>query len=213
MSEPIVEPVVAVTEPVTVTDGTSAPVTEPKAAAPTANPLLEKALKEKRNAMDRVRSLEAEKQTMVDEQLKKSEDFKTLYEASQTKLTTLEERLENEQVEKETGFKASALKKELLKMGADDKGADFLLGAADMKTLKYDNEHKIVLGVEDMAKTLNEAAPSMFGGSNVKTDSSAPSNNFADVTLEGFKNLTPEQRKDPKILEKIYADKGIKLRR
>ena len=94
MSE-VVEPVnqenELVSEPEKVTESSGSP-------AP--NPLLEKALKEKRNAMERVRELEAKQQEMIDTQLKEKEDFKSLYEASQAKLGELTTNLESERKEK-----------------------------------------------------------------------------------------------------------------
>lgn len=216
--EPKVENANAASEPVVELKNDQAPPEEPKATEkpstpePAPNPILEKVLKEKKNAMERVRELEAQMQTITDERLKEKEDWKTLYETTKTKLDTLNSELEQERVEKVNGHKLSSLKKELAKMGAQDSAMDALLKLADLGKLKYDSEHKVVLGTEETARAIKDAIPAAFGKATAGVDQDAPSTKFVNVDLNTFKQMNAQDKKNPEILRQIYEKHGITVR-
>lgn len=190
-----------------VTDKTATTV-----ASPAPNPVLEKVLKEKRNAMERVRELEGTLQNVTDERLKEKEDWKTLYESTKTKLDEVNTNLESERVEKINGHKLSSLKRELSKMGAQENSMDALLKLADTSALKFDPEHKVVLGTEMVAKQIKDSIPAAFGRPGAGVDQSAPQTNTADLSIDSFKSMSAKDRSNPDVIKALYEKHGVKLK-
>lgn len=176
------------------------------------SPLFEKVLKEKKNAMTRVRELESKLEEANNLRLKEKEDYKTLYEQERVKREALEGDFQKEQAEKINGFKLSSLKRELSKMGADDNSIDLLLKIADKEAMKYDTDHKVVLGAESVAQQLKEQAPKLFGGPNVGVDQRAPDTKFSTIDVDSFKKLDAKDKSNPDILRQLYEKHGIKVR-
>ena len=187
------------------------PETQPETKVePEPTDAFKKLLSEKRNWQQKAQEEEKRRKELEETYLKEKEDYKTLYGNAQSKLDELQTKLETEQREKVNGFKLSSLKSELTKMGADTASMDALLRLADINALKYDGDHKVVLGTEEVARQIKEQIPRAFGNGNTAgVDQSAPASIPTDLD---FAKLTPEQRRDPAILKQIYEKRGVKVR-
>jgi len=188
--------------------------TEPKQTE-----LVEKLLKEKKNWQLKAEQ-EAKEKNDLQAKLKEKEDselltqqkYKELYEERNKEVTSFKERFATLEKEKEDGVKRSALRKELEKRGIKQERADFVLSTVDLNALKYDSEHKIVLGVEEQAKIVQDTLPEVFAGPNVNPNHDAPKGVPVAVDMESFKRLTVKEQQDPEVLKKLYASHGITVR-
>lgn len=189
---------------------------------------IEKILKEKKNAMEALaktqKDLELERQAKQDAALQIAKikgdmeavikikddeiaEFKSKYES----ITLKEKEMQEKQVKE---YKLSSIKKELIKMGADNTAIEGLLRLSNLEMVKWDDDHKIALGVEDEAKRIKSMLPVAFGVQSARADHGAPASTGASVyDIDSFKNLTPQQRKDPALMAKIYEASGITVKK
>lgn len=179
---------------------------------------VEKILKEKKNYSEANETLKTELKAMSEKikelsenELKVKEDYKTLAENKarealdyKTKLETLESNLIN-------GTKRDALKAELAKLGADQKAINEVSLLAKIDSLKYDQDHKVVLGVEEEAKRLKEIIPSAFVKVAPKADHSA-GGDFKQISVEDFKNMSAADRAKVNVAD-LFAARGIQMRK
>lgn len=176
----------------------------------TSNPVLEKVLHEKKNAMARIKELEAQVKLESDEKLKIKEDWKALAEQREKDAKEWKDKYTSLEAKLDTSAKKSELQKELAKMGADAKSIDSLLKLADLSLLKVDQEHGVVLGAAEVAKKIKEEIPLAFGKQNNSVNNDAPELNNGELTIEAYKKMTPEERKKNRAA--IYKANGIEMR-
>jgi len=179
----------------------------------TPNPLLEKALNEKKNWKAKAQDLEEKLQNEADQRLKEKEDWKSLYESTKQKLDEVTTTLTVKEEETRNGYKTAALKRELEKLGAQGESVGTLLKLADLQGLKYDTEHKIVLGAEDAAKNIYDSIPQAFGKVTSKVDNRAPQSDFSGLDLDTYKNMSAKDRSDPEVQKRLFEKHGIALRK
>jgi hypothetical protein len=177
----------------------------------------EKALKEKKNAMLgieeaklKIAAYEAKLKEAEENNLKIKEDWKTLAETREKELLTLRQQLDGVKSETVTNYKLTAVKKEFEKMGADSKTLDFLIKNVNIAALKYDEDHKVVLGAEDEAKRIKEFVPQVFGKSQAGASHGAPELEAKSLTLESFKSMSLADKK--KNMAELYKSQGINLK-
>lgn len=185
---------------------------------------VEKLMKEKKNYASKVDEISAKlaayESTIKEkdmEVLKVKEDWKSLATEKEKEVLALKAALQEKetaiqsiQVEKINGHKISALKRELDKLGADHKSMDSILRLADLNVMKYDEEHKVVLGVEEVAKSIKEQIPAVFGVSVPGVSHAAPAGSNAKMDIETWKKMDiKERRKIP--LEQVYKGMGIDI--
>lgn len=183
------------------------------------NPFVEKVLKEKKNAMAalseakaKITEYEAILKDKEESELRLKEDHKALAERYKQERDQLNDKIQSIEIEKVNGIKRAELRKELTKMGADEKSLDFMIKSVDLPRLKYDTDHKLVLGVEDVALELKEQAPALFGVKSVGVDSSAPSGLHAGVlSVDEYRKLPISERKKPEVRRKFLEAQGIKV--
>jgi predicted nuclease with TOPRIM domain len=170
----------------------------------------EKAIKEKRNAMTALEQLKSEVSSLKDEKLKEQNQYKELYEKVLGEKSELQRRMEQVEQEKVLSYKLTAVKKEFEKMGANPKSLEFLLQSVNKDTLKYDPDHKMVLGAEDEAKRIKEHLPEVFGKTAANASHDTPKLEAKDMTLDSFKKLPLADKK--KSLADVYKAQGITLK-
>ena len=176
-------------------------------------PLLEKALKEKRNAMLENTQLKQKLQDLQEAELKAKEDFKTLYEQSKIETDNWKSKFSQIQDEITTGRKLSALKTELSKRGAGNESLEFLLQASKnmMEELKYDDEHRVVLGAEALAERIQASIPAAFSKPIPNVTHSAPQTVPSSIDLESFKKMSLEDKR--KHQATLFEKAGIALKK
>lgn len=177
----------------------------------------EKLLKEKKNAMMAIEQLkaqtaayEAKLKEAEENTLKIKEDWKALAESREKELLTLRQQLDGVKTETVTNYKLTAVKKEFEKMGADSKTLDFLIKNVNVAALKYDEDHKVVLGAEEEAKRIKEYIPQVFGKSQAGASHGAPELEAKNLTLESFKSMSLADKK--KNMAELYKSQGITLK-
>lgn len=177
----------------------------------------EKAIKEKKNAMLgieeaklKIAAYEAKLKEAEENNLKIKEDWKTLAETREAELITLRQKLDSVNTETVTNYKLTAVKKEFEKMGADSKTLDFLIKNVNVAALKYDEDHKVVLGAEEEAKRIKEYIPQVFGKSQAGASHGAPELEAKNLTLESFKSMSLADKK--KNMAELYKSQGITLK-
>lgn len=177
----------------------------------------EKAIKEKKNAMLgieeaklKIAAYEAKLKEAEENNLKIKEDWKTLAETREAELITLRQKLDSVNTETVTNYKLTAVKKEFEKMGADSKTLDFLIKNVNVAALKYDEDHKVVLGAEEEAKRIKEYIPQVFGKSQAGASHGAPELEAKNLTLESFKAMSLADKK--KNMAELYKSQGITLK-
>lgn len=207
----------------TTTDATTPPPSETNTKASTTQVMpegvknldaYEKVLIEKRNAMAKARELEEKLERLETERLKEKEDYKAMYEMSQKKLKEYETVLATEKENKTRAIKLTAVKKEFEKMGLkDSQAAETLFPLIDINTLKYDEEHSVVLGAEDEARRIKERLPQVFGAgtSTARAAHDAPTGTTGAITLDAWKKMSPQDRK--KYEPELYKSMGVNFRK
>jgi DNA segregation ATPase FtsK/SpoIIIE-like protein len=172
----------------------------------------EKVLTEKKNLAEKARRLEEEKAEIEKQKLKEKEDYKAMYEMTEKSKLELEARLK-EVAEKEVKeYKFGALKKEWEKMGLkDSKQAEALFKLSNVEALKFDEEHKVVLGVEEEARRIKETFSPLFGASSTGVAHDAPKGAPSSLTLEQWRQMSPSDKKANEAA--LYQSLGIKLRK
>lgn len=197
-NEPIVEPIIE----------------EPKAdkGDTVSREAYEKVLREKKNLSEKTKALELEKETLTKAQLKEKEDYKAMYELTEKKAKELEEKISAQTQKEVQSRKYTEMKKEWAKMGLkDDKQAEALFRLANVEALKYDEEHQIVLGVEEEAKRVKELMSPLFGNLSAGTNHDAPKGAPVNLSLESWKQMSPADRK--KHEADLYKSLGVTLRK
>lgn len=173
----------------------------------------EKLLKEKKNAMLALEDLKSQKQGAEEARLRAEGKVEELLELEKQKSQKYESELRELKVKTENGIKSGALRKELEKMGANTKAMDLILGKlANMETLKYDEEHRVVLGVEDEALRIKEQLPELFGRSSAGVSHEAPKTFQSNIDIEAYKKLSPQEKSNPEVLKALFASKGVTVR-
>lgn len=183
-----------------------------------ANPLVDKILKEKKNAMERVRTLEQElenyKSTMSkieEDKLLEQKKFQEIAEKRKQEADQWKTKFDESQKMIVDSIKTGAIKTELLKLGIDPKYSGDAIKLIDLNKIHYDNETRVVIGAEDEAKVLLEKFPPLFGTKPPGVSHAAPSGNSVNITLEDWKKLPYEERK--KRENDLYNSMGIKRTR
>jgi hypothetical protein len=186
---------------------------------------VEKILKEKKNAMEAL----AAKQKEVEELLSKSKTLEESLMMKEQNITGVlemrtkeleEERKRNlelnnmiqQKEQKEiNGHKFGAIRQELAKLGADSKAIEELINLTKLDSLKYDQDHNVVLGADEEAKRLKEVIPSAFIKVQPKADHSV-GGEFKALNIDSYKKI--EKIEDMKAAQKdIFAAHGITLRK
>lgn len=169
---------------------------------------------EKNNWKTKAQDLERQLTEIREQSMREKEDYKGLYEKEREVRLQYEEEIKTTKDRQVDDLKRASVRKALKEMGAREDSIDGLVRLAEMKSLKYDDEHRMVLGVEHQAKEIKSLMPSAFGPQKVGVDHT-PAQNIAstgDFSTEAWKALTPAQRRDPEIKKAFYAARGVTLR-
>ena len=159
------------------------------------NTAFQKLLKEKRNAMTRIQELESVLKQKEENALLEKEEYKTLAERREKEL--IEEREKSQQlVDRITSAKKkTALKRELTKLGLEDKYFSESIYGGYLNSIQIDGETEVVTGADEAAKSIFEKFPPLFSGSSVKANHAAPSEGgLQTLTYETWKNLPREEK-------------------
>ena len=184
-------------------------IEEPKMEEPKMeeNPLLHKFKKEKDNWKNRAAEMEAELNRIKNERLKEKEDYKALYESSEERYNLLKNDYETKNKMIHESNKRNSLRTELERMGCQREYLDKALKFANMENISYDDETGTVTGHIEVAKSLSEELRPFFSHSSPGVDQAAPVGGPNDMTVEAYKNLSPEERKKAK--PQLYKNLGI----
>ena len=151
------------------------------------NPHIEKILKEKKNAMERIRELEAKLKNEEDAKLIEKENWKTLAEQKDKEAKDWQEKFTSAQRMIEDSAKISEIKNELLKNGLNQGYVDVAMKLVDLNSVIFDRENKIVTGTENAVKMIKEKVPVLFQKQTPGVDHSAPaSGNTGKLTIEAI---------------------------
>jgi len=182
--------------------------------APNPSDHIQKLLKEKQNWQSKSRTLE-EENAIIKAKLKEKEELelinqKKYQEVAEIKKKEADEwKQKYEQTEQRivTATKASAVKAELLKMGLNPQYAAEMIKLADLNSLHYDDESRVVTGTEEVAKSLYEKFPPLFGKGKPGVSHDAPQGGGGRLTMQEWKALPREEqlKREPE----LYATLGI----
>lgn len=180
------------------------------------NPLLDKVLKEKKNAMTRNMQLQEELQSMKvrmqeieEEKLQKERNFEQLAEQRKSEIESWRQKYENQQKFMVDTAKVGSIKSELSKLGINQDRVDLALKMVDINKLQYDNEAKIILGADDLARELASKVPEWFGSYKRGVNQDAPKDSFGSITLEKWRGLPEGDKYKPEVLKELYKSQGI----
>lgn len=160
------------------------------------NPMLQKALKEKKNAMEALRRLEEENKQLKEAKLKEKEDYKNLYETKDKELEELKQKYTEKEEVIRKGVKLSSIKKELTKIGINPDYMDKAIKFVDLDSVEYDSDSGICTGADRQAKSVFESLPVFFGQAKVGVNQSAPVGGSEPLTLETWKKLPAKEQKE-----------------
>jgi hypothetical protein len=182
------------------------------------NPLVDKILKEKKNAMEKLRMLEQENLTFKaklseyeENKLVEEKKFVEIAEKRKQEADQWKAKYDESQRFITESIKTGAVKNELIKLGIDPKYSNEAIRLIDLGKIHYDNETKTVVGAEDEAKILYEKFPPLFGTQGARASHDAPASKTAQLTLEEWKKLPYEERK--KREGDLYTSLGITRKR
>lgn len=166
------------------------------------NPHVDKILKEKKNAMERMRSLEQELETQKikvaeyeENKLLEEKKYQEYAERYKKEAETYKEKFEKTQKTIVDSMKLGAFQNEAIKLGMDSKYIQEATKLIDLNKIHYDNDTRVVIGAEDEAKALLERFPPLFGGRTPGVSHDAPVGKMATLTLDEWKKLPYEERK------------------
>jgi hypothetical protein len=189
---------------------------------------LEKTIKEKRNwkaakeaaeaIADQIKrekeELERRLKDLEEKNLVEKENFKELYERA--KAMAEKESLEKASIQNKwiNGIKVGQLKTELSKQGIRPERLDTVLKLTDINKLKYNEEHNVVLGVEEEARLIKEQYSEFFGKQIPSVSHEAPHQNSTITinSIEDFRKLKPEERTQEVLME-LGRKLGVDLRK
>jgi len=170
----------------------------------------EKVLTEKKNAMQALNDERAKVANLTAESLKAKDDWKTIAEIAQKESLEIKTQYEGLKIQRTNEVKLTAVKREFEKMGlSDSKTFDTIQGLINIDGLKYDEDHKLVLGVEEEAKRIRDAIPQLFGQSKPGAMHSAPKGAPADVSVDEYQRMIADGswRKMSKVEQHAYTAK------
>lgn len=138
---------------------------------------LEKALTEKKNAMSKLRELEAQLKKANEDKLVQSQQWKELAESRERELLETKLTLETKEKKIQEASVNGALRNELMKFGINGQLVDSALRIIDKKSVQVDPETGVVLGAGEVVKDFHKtfAGQSFFGNPSPKTSQGAPS--------------------------------------
>ena len=203
--------------PVDATETSGAVSDEQPKAEPTViekkqdNDAFHKLLKEKKNAMARIQELETQIKERERTDLVKKEEWKTLAEQREKEIQEITDRLNTREQEIAKSIKMGEVRKELIKLGAENQYIDQAMRLIDFETVSYDTETGTVSGADSAAMVVKETLPPLFGSSGARADHSAPAGVGKPLTLEEWKQLPYEEQQKRKA--ELFEGMGIKTRR
>jgi predicted nuclease with TOPRIM domain len=185
----------------------------------------EKALTEKKNVQKAIEERDA-KLAAMQEKIKELSEGKHRAEGNLEEILKAKEKelidvrsesdawkskFENKDSEIKTGIKAGKLRQELEKMGASSDSISGLLRLADLNSMKYDEDHKVVLGAEEVARQVKDMMPSAFGRQTPGVNHSAATTvNAGPISLDQWRSMSHEDKK--KNERAFYESQGIKIK-
>jgi hypothetical protein len=167
---------------------------------------LEKALKEKRNAMEKSRELEAQLKKLSEEKLVQNQQWKDLAEQREKELIEVKQRESAKDQKLKDAKINSSLRNELLKFGMNAAMIDYALRLVDKSKIQVDPETEVVLGADQVAKEFHStfSGQSFFGTQTPGVSHKAPDNRPHLTGEEAFK-AELRQVKSQKELEMVLA--------
>lgn len=185
--------------------------------APKDSAFVQKLLTEKKNWAAKAEALERqlkEKEAILEqatnEKLKESGNIKELLEKLEKENIELKTKQAEIIAEEKRRKKLGAVKKELEKLGADSTSMDFLLNNVKLEALKHDEDHNVVLGVEDEALRIKAQVPQVFGKKSSGVSHDAPTTDVSSLDIDAWKKMSYAEKK--KNLEALYKAKNIPYR-
>jgi DNA primase large subunit len=142
---------------------------------------VEKLKKEKDNYKKKANDLLLSAQKAEEASMLEKEEFKKLYEGEKSKLEQTIKEYSDLKVSIENTKKLNSLRQELDKLGAVPQFKEKLLGLLpkdEISQIHIDSETGAITGADQVAKTLLETFPPLFGKTVQKVDQSAPKAEF-----------------------------------
>lgn len=171
-----------------------------------------KKLQEKYN--NETKTLNEKLQAIEKEKLEAANDWKKIAELERSEKETLKQKIDSQEKESQRMAKMAAVKKELDKEGALPDMVEFMIKSANLDDLKYDPDHKVVLGVNDLVKKFRTEAPSAFGKQGARMNHKAPDGtNPETIDMETWRSMDFKKQKDPDVLRKLYESRGITVKK
>jgi hypothetical protein len=174
------------------------------------NQLLDKVLNEKKNAMTKLRQLEEENKKLKDAEYERTQNYKKKAEETEKELLTLKEEIKKRDDMIKKTAKENSVKKELTRLGIDQKYLDGATRLINFQNIQMDEETGVVTGADSEAKYIFEQFTPLFKKSGPGVNQDAPSTDGKTLTVEDYKKMSPEEKQKHK--KAFYASQGITLR-
>jgi hypothetical protein len=183
---------------------------------PVVNDHIQKILKEKKNAMDKLRDiaqeneiLKAKLSELEEQELLKNKQFEQLADTRKKEAEEWRNKYTESQNLIKDSVKKASIKSELNKLGIEEKYISDTMKLIDLNEVVYDEETRVVSGAEQVALRIKDKFPPLFGQKNVGVSHDAPSNgNLGRITLEEWKKLPVKEQRER--LPELYANLGVK---
>ena len=192
--------------PVDAQEPSSADSNQPESTLPDH---FKKVLKEKKNAMERVRELETRLKQTEEKEMIRKEEFKSLAETKEREANEWKTKFESTNKLIRDGLKVNKVRDELGKLGMQPQYMNHALRMIDLNTIDVDEDTKVVTGHDSAAKMLQETFPPLFSSRPTNVSGAAPATGAPQtLTLEEWKKLPNDQKRARE--KDLYETMGIK---
>lgn len=158
--------------------------------------VIAKLKKEKNNYAEELRAIKEKLRQKETEEFEKTQNFKAIADRNAQEANELRKRLEDTQEQIAQGRKNSEIKNELTKVGLKPQYLEEVIRFIPKESVAYDHETGIVTGHKEAVKNILQKFPPLFGSSIPNVDHSAPVGSVKELSVEDYKNMTPEQRRE-----------------
>lgn len=175
-----------------------------------------KLLTEKKKAMEEARQLRERLKEIETKKLEESQKYKELYEAVKKENEQIKNQVQESIQKEQMRKKQNSLSQELRKLGVKQERMDWImqrLSPEELNAIKYDEEHNLFYGQDELASAIKQNAPEFFGQGSVRADQSNSDLKTAGESYESIKDIPLTKRKDKNFMAKWYESQGIQIRK
>lgn len=173
---------------------------------------VKKIIEEKRQVLKEKQDLLDENKRLKMEKFEKEENWKAIAESDRKELDEYKSNMAKKDEIISRGVKTSALKRELTKLGCQEKFLDKAIKLVDLNSVQYDLDTNVVTGHSELAKQLADDVPPFFQGATVGVDHGSPAGFPVDLTIDNWKAMPRGPEKD-KAKEQLYKQAGFERRK